>query len=139
MRVATARKPVRAVLTLVVSLGLVAAQLETAAHSLKTTHAFCPEHGEVVDLELGAAALVASEDQGPRLDAGPRVSHHHDHDHCLAALFVRAATAPAAVDLDGLAPPAPLSRRWEAFQGHPSAIPLLHLAPKSSPPSAARA
>jgi hypothetical protein len=136
---ATTRRPVRAVLTLLLSLALVAAELETVAHGLKTTHAFCPEHGEVVDVELGAVAPVASEDVGRRLEAGPTVSHHHDHDHCMAALFVRAATAPVPAALGNLAPPAPLIRRWAASQGHPPAIPLLHLAPKSSPPAAARA
>lgn len=136
MRKAPARRHAAAALALLVSLALVGAELSTLAHDLTTTHAYCPEHGAVMDVELVDAAAIAHDDVAAGLSKGPRVSDDHGHEHCLATLFVRAATSAGSPVRGLLEPPYRVQPLGVASVGHPAAIPLLHLAPKSSPPRA---
>ena len=130
----TGRRFAAAGIALAAAVSLVVAEFATLAHDLTTRHAYCPEHGEIVDIELAEIAAHLHEDEvEPRLAARP-AEGHAEHDHCLAMLFVRVA-APASVSA-GSAPVGPQTSRLPAVVSHDAVapIPLLQVAPKGSPP-----
>jgi hypothetical protein len=114
--------PLAGLATIALAIGLILARLALASHWLLVPHAVC-EHGDVTH------AAPHSDD---RADRSPAQSP--DHDHCDAdALAHRIddfhAPIPAATLLSILDPEAP------AAVAERRPIPLLHLAPKGSPPS----
>jgi hypothetical protein len=117
------------------------------AHLALVGHATCPEHDDALVHASGAASPNAKQTPaapadlapGRRLIAPPPgTGDGHDDDHCLMAAFRRSDLAgpdggagralPAAADL--APPPA------QAPAHRPGPVPLLRLAPKSSPPLA---
>jgi hypothetical protein len=113
----------------------VAGNVSSWVHLAFTEHALCEEHGEWVELRSAAHESAASQPAGDVAHAGDVVGH--EHEHCVFALHQRqhsvvsvAAPLHSAVVLGanlGRAPPRVVVA---------SSIPLLHLAPKSSPPIA---
>jgi hypothetical protein len=118
-------------------------QASAFAHLALVQHATCPEHDDAlvhagatqVDAARAPADLVA----GRRVVApAPATGSEHEDDHCLMVAFRRGDLAapdreagPAlAAGADRLSPPA------QAQASRPGPVPLLLLAPKSSPPVA---
>ena len=109
------------------------AQLVGFAHLAAVRHVRCAEHGELIELHGDDVATLART-TGDALGAA---GEGHGHDHCLlgpvrrdgAALAVpeAARVARAEVDVARARPPVDVARL---------PIPLLRLAPKSSPPRA---
>ena len=110
-----------------------------ALHAASSRHVACAEHGEFV--EGDAQASVALHDH--RIDTAqfergdsPTVPAH-GHEHCAVLAQARQGALPAAVQRTAARDLVLLGLREAAERVvAPSAIPLLHLAPKSSPPAA---
>lgn len=121
---------------MLIAFGLLFMQGPRLFHLLLVAHATC-EHGELVEV-----ASVAGESPEPTADqdsdrdrAGAAHGDDAGHDHCdaLALRHLPSAIGPAigAVSLLTIEPFAPLTRHDEQRP-----VPLLSLAPKSSPPAA---
>jgi hypothetical protein len=122
---------------LLIALGLLFAQVPSVLHLLLVQHATC-EHGELVE-------VVGHPGERPRAlpddhrSEGPQIAVSHadgsGHDHC-DALAVRHQLPEVGISVAGplllsiAAAPACSER------GETRPVPLLSLAPKSSPPSA---
>ena len=113
------------------------------AHLALVQHASCPEHDALVhaaapssDAQLDADRGVHS--AGNRISAPPVGSDGHDEDHCLVVAFRRRELASLETEPMGLAPISQARQLTAAAAGSlpPFPIPLLLLAPKSSPPAA---
>lgn len=110
-----------------------------AAEVLLVEHAIC-EHGELIHLHRGLAGHAQAEGGKPARETeahqGSAVDPAHgSHDHCAAGtLHHRVGDVGPSLAEPSLIP------LYDAPQGDErrasSPIPLLHLAPKSSPPSA---
>ena len=116
-------------------------QMAGFAHLVAVQHARCPDHGELIDVAgPPAAQLIKSGIGGKPTSAGltarDRGERGHKHEHCTVALKRRersaraepthfAATAPSLVALHDHA----------AYELAHLALPLLRLAPKTSPPA----
>ena len=116
------------------------------AHLVLVQHATCVQHDALVHADSGGADAAASGRQDDRrrltvrpgpVAAGFPAEAGHDDDHCLVASFRRRealAPAPTGVTLavlaagGGAAPAARAERQLPV-------VPLLMVAPKSSPPS----
>jgi hypothetical protein len=117
------------------------AQVLGLVHLVLVQHARCLEHDALVHSEPAQAASDRGQAPQPRstrtIDRRTPGSAAHADDHCLAAGFrrldlanLRAEAAPAAAPPRGIAAQ-PHPDRLEP----PAPVALLHLAPKSSPPS----
>jgi hypothetical protein len=111
-------------------------------HMLLVKHAFCAEHGELIDSEL-------SEGSTPDLEVSPRaaeantvvqidISKHqtHAHEHCQVMTGARWPTAPIFRSADSVAFlffTAQLESVVDAPRG--ALLELFRLAPKNSPPA----
>jgi hypothetical protein len=104
-------------------------------HDATTSHAVCPEHGEVVDVPEAHEAAEVEHDHGDGPRVGPGASGEGDHGHCPFVLLAQpkqaAGAYPHAVR--------PLFARVEsgavrAREARHASVPLLLLAPKQSPP-----
>jgi hypothetical protein len=121
-------------------------QATAFAHLALVRHATCPEHDDALvhaPRDAGAVAQAREELRGSLL--GRRVSapppgqgDDHDEDHCLMAAFRRGSlAAPDREAGQALPAPAdPVALPAQARTSHPGPVPLLLLAPKSSPPPA---
>lgn len=107
-----------------VALVMALAQLGAAIHLSAAHHAVCPEHGEAVDIAAGASVAAST--------AMLSANCSHGHEHCaLQGLLSSRASVPSL----GGTPLEPLRPITLATPVPPRAIAILHLAPKSSPPS----
>jgi hypothetical protein len=107
-------------------------------HEATTAHVRCALHGELVDSEAPAAAVVgpACGTIASTIAGAPLLAHGHGDEHCLLASAVRASriaprppTVIAAIaSFEPRATP-PLDR------AAPRAAGLYHIAPKTSPPA----
>ena len=110
-------------------------QLAGFAHLGAVDHVTC-EHGELVDLDRHAAPAVAAHDDRDRAFHADSAAEGREHEHCLGSAMRREraavaayATAPRLLACDNpRAAPAPRC-------AVAAPIPLLALAPKSSPPT----
>ena len=130
---------------LLIALGLLIAQVPMLLHLLLVAHTTC-EHGEMVELVgpigAGHAHPLGSHTPGPvaksagQNDPPAFVADHADgrgHDHCNAlAVRHRVPELPACVAAASLLWIEPLVLHGE--RGETRSVPLLSLAPKSSPP-----
>lgn len=109
-------------------------QLSSVVHMITVRHSTCTEHGELIDSDGATPARRASADTAFEVaDASAR----HSHDHCpvsaatprgnLGVAPVAAASTPAA--------PRPSAGPARRAIPLPRPVPLLLLAPKSSPPA----
>jgi hypothetical protein len=126
-------------LTVALALLCLASQLSGLAHLAFVPHLACAEHGELVEagpgLLPGPAPGVAESVDAASPIAAPVAGH--GHAHCLLSALRRTpATLSAAPALERPAPgvegPASLGRPERL----PGALPVLAVAPKSSPPAA---
>jgi hypothetical protein len=105
-----------------------------AVHEATTSHVRCATHGELVDSDGVAAAVV-----GPAcgtIATAPLLARGHGDEHCLLASAVRASriaprpptliAAVAAIDAHTTLPPE---------RAAPRAAGLYRIAPKTSPPA----
>jgi hypothetical protein len=118
-----------------IALGLLLAQGPMLLHLLLVRHVTC-EHGELVELAPPQADPAVTRESGPlpdRLDAADAGGSDHAHCDILAVRHRPGDVAPGvgAPSLLCVAPRASLSGRGESRP-----VPLLALAPKSSPPAA---
>ena len=139
--------PLRRLVLLGTAVVCLLGQATAFAHLALVRHATCPEHEDaLVHAPSGTAAGHGRQAQAPiDLLAGRRLTapppgegDGHDDDHCLMAAFRRSSLAapdgdagqmlPAAANL--VPPPA------QVLASRPGPVPLLLLAPKSSPPLA---
>ena len=140
------RKPrtgsLRLALGLAVSGVWVAGQACGTLHMLLVQHAFCAEHGELIDSDL-------SEGSTPDLEVSPRsaeantfvqidVAKHqtHAHEHCQVMASARRPTAPIFRSPDSVAllfSTTQLESVVDAPRG--ALLELFRLAPKNSPPA----
>jgi hypothetical protein len=100
-------------------------------HAVAVRHATCPSHGELVHGSV-TGARTAEGDTARAAETGEDMD-----EHCLALATRRrelASLAPAPVQL--LAPDALPLAILPATATSPTTLPLLHLAPKTSPPAA---
>jgi hypothetical protein len=124
-------------LTLSVAIGLIAAQVSSILHLTLVEHERCSEHGEIVEARRPhrdrTRVVTPSAPRGPSV-AGA-LAAGHQHDCCLALLDRRTSPSSAVVSSVALvvdtAPPSMPAARVAPARGPP----LLHLAPKSSPPA----
>ncbi len=141
-RAATLRAAKPALHLFLIALGLLFAQVPSLLHLLLVPHATC-EHGDLVErlVERVApvTAPVAQVTQAERRSEGPQIAASHGdgagHEHC-TALAVRhcipeVGVSVAAASLLSIEPAAACGERGETRP-----VPLLSLAPKSSPPAA---
>jgi hypothetical protein len=139
----SAGRPALAAATAVACL---AAQALGFAHLALVSHTTCPEHNTLVHGQPAAAATraprKAAAAPAPALRVAPAADDAGDaHEHCLVASLRRRESAPlsaaaARVPAPAAAPPCD-DRAQKARPPH--SVPLLHLAPKGSPPAAALA
>lgn len=131
-------QPLRA-LSLLVALLLAASSLSQVAHFMLVRHAFCAEHGELLELSPASAAAEPSSAGGDdRQTRATGSERGEEHDHCqllargqreqLAILPTTVTVAPAQVS----APLAVTATSALSFDQ----LPRWLLAPKTSPPSA---
>jgi hypothetical protein len=124
---------------LLTAVACLAGQGAAFAHLVLVQHATCVEHDALVHSDAGSAgpeALPPTSRPTPLLDSR-LVEAGHEDDHCLA-VSLRRREAPATTGAAAGPVPAPADA---AAYSHPVArgatgVPLLHLAPKSSPPPA---
>jgi hypothetical protein len=129
-------------------------QLAAAMHLHTTEHAICPDHGELVDVAGHAhrsshahalADACGHEDAAahhPQVEAEDAVlrarsvpEHAHDHHHCGFLAFMRGAgQALTAAHPSGTLEAAAAVAAFVEGAPQVGGIPLLLLAPKSSPP-----
>jgi hypothetical protein len=107
------------------------------AHLARARHATCDEHGELVELSDQPSIAATPALAQSRVEEAATLATRHGHDHCTAAAHRQqralsatcSGAAPAArapAPSDPLALASPLTR----------ALPLLLVAPKTSPPLA---
>jgi hypothetical protein len=107
------------------------------AHLVLVRHATCVEHDALVHTSNGTPALARPRAgaAGPVVASVPAEASHED-DHCLVAGCRRDLADPRAHAVGavvvGFADPSPPASRPSP---PPSPVPLLRLAPKSSPPA----
>lgn len=109
-----------------------AAQLASMAHGTTVTHVTCAEHGESME-------VVASADADRHAHTGAcvrAIAGDSHHEHCVIASFRRERSTAAVATVRASAPilrgEASSSDRFAHAPASP--IPLILLAPKSSPP-----
>jgi len=123
---------------LLIALGLLFAQVPSVLHLLLVPHATC-EHGELVELAgpvehaPGVAAQPDRRSQGPQIASSHRDGSGHDHCDALA-LRHRVPEVGVSVAAASLLSIEPSAERGERGETRP--LPILALAPKSSPPAA---
>lgn len=106
-------------------------------HQADGEHVVCAEHGELVHAEGASERVAMAGDSGHALEAVPPHEDREDADeHCRScAASLDAPTVPVAAVLPravlpGVHEPNPLAAWPDTARG------VLHLAPKTSPPSA---
>jgi hypothetical protein len=129
-------------MTVVLSALCLASQLSGLAHLALVPHVACAEHGELVELGhrgLGPGGLVQV-GAAVRVQASPapaELSQRHGHDHCVLAALRREpaclGAGPFALEARPLSQALPGSR---SSAPPASALPVLAVAPKASPPAA---
>ena len=119
------------------ALVLVAGQGATLAHLAIVRHAYCAEHGELVDVgaESSAPTPASPEDATDHVLPGPASgSDGHEHEHCAVVGHRREAVLAdrvgPAVTLHAPVEPAPPADVVVVAVG-----PVFRLAPKQSPPA----
>jgi hypothetical protein len=139
--------PLRRLLLLGTAVVCLLGQATAFAHLALVRHATCPEHGRRPGARpRDARAAVAQAPEaltgslpGRRVSAPPPgQGDDHDEDHCLMAAFRRGSlAAPDREAGQALPAPAdPVLLPAQARTSRPGPVPLLLLAPKSSPPPA---
>jgi len=135
MRSFLARRHALGALGVLACFCVVGAEWASLVHHVTTRHAVCPEHGHVVDLESAPhQERSKSEDAESGLSEGPTLGSEHAHHHCGVVDFL---------PVGALSPRRPVSEqrlvaalpRLELGRSGGGTIPLLLLAPKSSPPA----
>jgi hypothetical protein len=120
-----------------------AGQVLGFAHLALVRHATCLAHDEVVHAPAASAATAAherAESARGRADAYPiEDGDGHEDDHCLVVASRRRELAPldSAASAAIVAAPAPVASLHGVSQEPAPPVPLLFLAPKSSPPASA--
>ncbi len=128
----------RSLAILFVTIGLVVLQASRLFHLLLVSHATC-EHGELIELvdrpAQGERHAAADGEDARRehVDLGSAEEQGHDHCDALAVRHGLAGVAPA-VGAPCLLTIAPAAALGESAGARP--VPVLALAPKSSPPAA---
>lgn len=122
---------------ILITLGLLIAQGPVLAHLLIVRHVTC-EHGELVEGAGHAArhetSLDSADDGSSGERAAPGGGAESDHDHCDALALRHCPTAVGVVIGPAtLIEIARLTALGEGLEQRP--VPLLSLAPKSSPPA----
>jgi len=113
---------------LVVAALLAVGPLFDEAHRATVRHVTCVEHGELIEAASSPAAEASNEARYVEL----ALAHHHDH--CSLAAH-RTSPAPLAQPLDPIGEPVRAARDpLDPAIAPPAPVPLLLLAPKSSPP-----
>jgi len=118
------------VATLALALVCLAGQLSTVVHLAVVQHTTC-EHGELVEAPL---AVTVAQPGDPGVSAPDDAAPPHSHDHCVLNTSRRDGPRLARVS----APLATLEvalPRLCADAPPPASIPLIFVAPKSSPPA----
>jgi len=124
-------------LALLMALFSVGGQLAGAVHLLLVPHVVCPEHGELIHLDGDgegdhpAPLELAASSYG----RGPETTAADAHDHCMVSATRGA--EPTLREPCGTRVPACISEPLASGVAAPplhQAVPLLLLAPKSSPP-----
>lgn len=125
-------------LSLFVALLLAASSLSQVAHFMLVRHAFCAEHGELLELSPAAQAETshASDDDRQARATGSETGEEHDHCQLLArGQREQLAVLPTSVTLAPATVSAPVAIAAAAASGFDQLERWL-LAPKTSPPSA---
>lgn len=109
--------------------------LLTAAHEVKSTHRFCPEH-QSVEEDPDAVGLAAGGER-PVLRSGPVASGEPSSAHggCLLAQALASSLALSLLRAPGVPLPASEPEGRRLADGPPPSIALLFVAPKTSPPT----
>lgn len=134
------RLGVPGIAVLVTALICLLGQAASFAHLALVRHASCPEHDALVHTPSGQPSDDVAALPGPgasRIGGLPADGDSHDDDHCLVAGFRRRDLAGLASDPIGPAPEIQPQALIAGDRGAllPAPIPLLSLAPKSSPPA----
>jgi len=108
--------------------------LASVVHLLLVRHVTCVEHGELIDADGKAPARRAASEPG--LEVADGGAPAHDHDHCVVLAHPPSSDTAPSVEVAAADAPVATSLAAPAHAlGHPHPVPLLHLAPKSSPPA----
>ena len=103
-------------------------------HEALAAHRRCVEHGELIDADGKAPARRAASEPG--LEVADGGAPAHDHDHCVVLAHPPSSDTAPSVEVAAADAPVATSLAAPAHAlGHPHPVPLLHLAPKSSPPA----
>lgn len=122
----------RLIFTVAMGAVFLAAQLSSFSHQLLVKHITCAEHGELIHAGETDAAPVA--DANSVTSTAQVAGHGHEHCDVFLARREQLAVVPPAVVVLAAAPlalPLPVFTRTV----HSVSVPLLRLAPKSSPPA----
>ncbi len=120
-------------LCLVTCVSFAASIFAAQAHRAVVVHGYCSDHGAVIHLSWNAAHLPRKTARKPGLSGHQHVTGVHG---CLAQSFLLSSWAPARFHL---VEPVAQEASFVGSTSHdvePSLIPLLHQAPKHSPPRA---
>ena len=125
-------------LTAGVAIACLLTQASGLLHGLLVEHARCPEHGEAVHVGETGHAAHASAIPGATaaLHAAAARVEAHAHEHCALASDRRERAIAGRPSTTATAAPRAVARAVPLLSlAHPAQIPLLSLAPKSSPPA----
>ncbi len=126
-------------LAALLAVGGLLAPVAGALHAASSRHAPCLEHGEMLEADGPAhAPRDHARHSGAQFEAAGQ-SQAHGHEHCALLSLAHSRALPSCEAPRGL----PLASLSESLPAAPGAaprasLPLLHLAPKGSPPPAAR-
>lgn len=128
------------------TLGLAAlclvAQLSGLAHLAFVPHVTCAEHGELLEASTSASAWsIHPSSPGESFEVrsaepGPEAAVGHSHNHCAVTSMRRTPGCPLGPASTEVSAPVEPQRRVGREPRVPTVLPLLAVAPKSSPPRA---
>jgi hypothetical protein len=125
---------VNRIVAAVAALLVVGGTLVVGWHRATVTHGVCVEHGDELHLERVADHERASADGVARMEASTWEVRDGDH-HCQVAATSRTAVAVGDDPTVSQAPPASVDQDLPHTVARASAVALLRIAPKTSPPA----
>ena len=114
---------------------LTAAQALPSLHFVLVAHEVCPEHGEILHAEDGAASHASDSTwRGPVATAGSELEH--EHEHCAVAVRPSSPELSGATLVCVASASLPIAQRLAAGarERGRSSVKLLAYAPKLAPP-----
>lgn len=118
------------------------AQLSGLAHLAIVPHVTCAEHGELIEASASTSDWsIHSSSPGESfeicsVEPGLEAAAEHSHDHCAVTSMRRTPGCPLGPTSTEMSAPVEQPRRVGREPRVHTALPLLALAPKSSPPHA---